>query len=208
MTVILDYDMGNVCSIQNMLKKIGEKAIISRNPDIITNADKLILPGVGSYDMGMEQLKQFNLIEQIKIHAIDKQKPILGICLGMQLLGRRSEEGNKQGLSLIPFDVVKFNFDCINVEEKGLKIPHMGWDYTQNTFDDVLTDNLDERQRYYFVHSYYAMCDDTENSLMSCKYGYLFTAAVKKGRIYGVQFHPEKSHNFGMKLLQNFVQRV
>lgn len=100
MTVILDYDMGNVCSIQNMLKKIGEKAIISRNPDIITNADKLILPGVGSYDMGMEQLKQFNLIEQIKIHAIDKQKPILGICLGMQMLGRKSEEGSLPGLGL------------------------------------------------------------------------------------------------------------
>ena len=205
--VILDYDMGNVSSIQNMLKKIGEKAIISRDPEIILNADKLILPGVGNFDMGMQQLNKYNLVKQIHIHAIEKRKPLLGICLGMQLLGRRSEEGKEPGLALIPFDVVKFNFsndEC----DPSLKIPHMGWDYTNSEFTDALTDDLDAVQRYYFVHSYHAVCDHTDNALMTCEYGYNFTAAVKKENIYGVQFHPEKSHMFGMKLLENFAQRV
>jgi len=206
--VILDYDMGNVCSIQNMLKKAGEKTVISRNPDIIVNADKLILPGVGSYDMGMKQLEKYDLINQIRIHAVEKKKPMLGICLGMQLLGRKSEEGIEQGLGLIPFDTVKFRFDNEQAEKADLKIPHMGWDYTRNEFHDVLTDNLDEKQRYYFVHSYHAVCDSSEYSLMTCEYGYTFTAAVKKEQIYGVQFHPEKSHIFGMKLLQNFAREV
>ena len=208
MIVILDYDMGNVCSIQNMLKKIGEKAVISRDPETIICADKLILPGVGNYDMGMEQLDKYNLIEKIRIHAIEKQKPILGICLGMQLLGRKSEEGNADGLGLIPFDVVKFRFDSQKTEERDLKIPHMGWNYVKTVLPDKLTDSLDENQRYYFVHSYHALCDKTENILMTCDYGYVFTAGVKKGSIYGVQFHPEKSHHFGMKILQNFAQKV
>ena len=207
MIVILDYDMGNVCSIQNMLKKIGEKAIISRSPEAILSADKLILPGVGSFDMGMEQLKKYDLIRQIHIHTIEKRKPMLGICLGMQLLGRRSEEGHEPGLDLVPFDVVKFNFignDCYN----GLKIPHMGWDYVKIKLADGLTDGFEEKQRYYFVHSYYAACDSVDNVLMTCEYGCIFTAAVKNENIYGVQFHPEKSHLFGMKLLQNFSQKV
>ena len=207
MIVILDYDMGNVCSIQNMLRKIGEKAIISREPDVIAKSEKLILPGVGSYDMGMKQLERYDLIKQIKIHACEKQKPILGICLGMQLLGRKSEEGTQSGLGLIPFDIVKFRFDG-NSAATGLKIPHMGWNYTQSTIPDALTDGFLENQRYYFVHSYHAECDSAKNILMTCEYGYVFAAAVKKDCIYGVQFHPEKSHVFGMKLLQNFAQEV
>jgi imidazole glycerol-phosphate synthase subunit HisH len=205
--VILDYDMGNVSSIQNMLKKIGEKAVISRDPEVIRNADKLILPGVGSFDMGVGQLKKYDLIPQIQMHAIEKEKPLLGICLGMQLLGRRSEEGHEPGLALVPFDAVKFNFansDC----DHGLKIPHMGWDYVKSEFADVLTDGLEAMQRYYFTHSYYAVCDSVDNLLMTCEYGCNFAAAVKNGNIYGVQFHPEKSHIFGMKLLQNFAQKV
>jgi len=205
--VILDYDMGNVSSIQNMLKKVGEKAIIGRDPDLIAKADKLILPGVGSYDMGMEQLARYNLIKQIKIHVEEKQKPLLGICLGMQLLGRKSEEGSKSGLNIIPFDVVKFDFHE-NEDEASLKIPHMGWDYTQSKLTDPLTDGLSEKQRYYFVHSYHAVCDSKKNVLMTCEYGYSFTASVKMNYTYGVQFHPEKSHIFGMQFLENFAKRV
>ncbi len=207
MIVILDYDMGNVCSIQNMLKKIGDKAVISREPDTVAHADKLILPGVGNYDMGMEQLRKYNLVRQIQDHA-NSNKPILGICLGMQLLGRKSEEGTTNGLGLIPFDVVKFRFDSTETDGNILKIPHMGWNYTHNKFADPLTEGLDNSQRYYFVHSYYAVCDSLENTLMICEYGFTFTAAVKRNKIYGVQFHPEKSHVFGMDLLRNFAQKV
>lgn len=208
MIVILDYDMGNVCSIQNMMKKIGEQSVISRESEAIANADMLILPGVGSFDMGMKQLEKYDLVRQIHNHAIDKCKPLLGICLGMQLLGRKSEEGTRSGLGLIPFDVVRFKFDRQSEEESGLKIPHMGWDYTKNVIPDSLTKGLDENQRYYFVHSYHAVCDSEENVLMRCEYGCFFDAAVKKGNIYGVQFHPEKSHHFGMALLENFARRL
>lgn len=208
MIVILDYDMGNVCSIQNMMKKIGEESVISRETDTIANADMLILPGVGSFDMGMKQLEKYDLVRQIHNHAIEKKKPLLGICLGMQLLGRRSEEGTSSGLGLIPFDVVRFKFDRQNEAVSGLKIPHMGWDYTRNVIPDALTNGLNENQRYYFVHSYHAVCDAEENVLMRCDYGYSFDAAVKKDNIYGVQFHPEKSHNFGMALLENFARRL
>jgi len=205
--VILDYDMGNVYSIQNMLKRIGEKAVISRDPDTVANADKLILPGVGNYDTGMEQLRKFDLVRQIQNHA-NNNKPILGICLGMQLLGRKSEEGTTQGLGLIPFDVVKFKFNKSITDGALLKIPHMGWNYTHTEFSDPLTEGIDNSQRYYFVHSYHAICDNFMNTLMTCEYGYTFTAAVKKSNIYGVQFHPEKSHVIGMNLLRNFAQKV
>ncbi len=206
--VVLDYDMGNVCSIQNMIKKIGAKAIISRDPEDILKADKLILPGVGSYDTGMEKLSKYDLIDQIRAHALEKKKPILGICLGMQLLGRRSEEGMKSGLGLISFDVVRFNFDKIEKDNDKLKIPHMGWDIVQNNAFDPVTEDLTGEQRYYFVHSYHAICDSQDNELMTCDYGYTFAAAVRKDKIYGVQFHPEKSHLFGMKFLENFIVRV
>ena len=206
MIVILDYDMGNVYSIQNMLNKIGEKSVISRDPEIVHDASKLILPGIGSYEAGMDQLEKFDLINQIKVHS--ESKPLLGICLGMQLLGRKSEEGNREGLGLIPFNVVRFHFEGIKNSSK-LKIPHMGWDYTTgHEKGDPITEGLPEGQRYYFVHSYHAVCDCNKNVLMTCEYGYPFAAAVKKDRIYGVQFHPEKSHKFGMEILKRFAQKV
>jgi glutamine amidotransferase len=204
MIAIIDYGMCNVGSIQNMLKKIGEKAVITDNAEVIDRADKLILPGVGAYDAGMSQLERLGLIGIIKKHAVDKKKPLLGICLGMQLLGRRSEEGIKEGLGLIPFDNIRFRF-----KENGLKIPHMGWDYVEPAvMGEPLLEGLPQNQRYYFVHSYHAVCDSEENALLRCDYGYSFAAAVRKGNIYGVQFHPEKSHRYGMALLQNFARRL
>lgn len=196
--------MGNVGSILNMLKKIGVEVTASKDSSVIDKADKLILPGVGTYDKGMSSLLELGLIEGIRYQTITKGKPLLGICLGMQLLGRKSEEGHSDGLSLIDFDNKRFSLP----EESTLKIPHMGWDVVSFQMADPLLDGINQMQRYYFVHSYHAVCDNTENILMNCDYGYTFPAAVKKDNIYGVQFHPEKSHKFGMALLENFARRV
>lgn len=209
MIVILDYEMGNVGSIQNMLKKIGERnAVISREPSAVANADKLILPGVGSYDMGMAKLEQYGLVNLIYAH-VGSGKALLGICLGMQLLGRKSEEGQLAGLGLIPFECKRFDFSGFGAatEHGTLKVPHMGWDRVRVVRDRPLVEGLDDRQRYYFVHSYHAVCDSSESVLMACDYGYEFPAAVSSLNVYGVQFHPEKSHAFGMKVLDNFVRR-
>lgn len=208
MVAIIDYGLGNLGSIENMLRVIGEKCIITNQIRQVVAADHLILPGVGAFDTGMELLKKKGLDSAIKEEA-KKGKPILGICLGMQLLGRKSEEGQEEGLSLIPFDNVKFDFTDIASEYKSyLKIPHMGWDIVEFKQKSPLLEDIKGCQRYYFVHSYHAVCDSKENELMICDYGYKFAAAVCKNNIYGVQFHPEKSHDFGMKILENFVRRI
>ena len=205
MIAVIDYGMGNVGSIINMFHKIGVDAILASDWDQIKKADKLVLPGVGAFDMGMQRLNDHGLIDIIKEMALDQKKPLLGICLGMQMLGRKSEEGKSSGLCLIPFDNKRFSFSS-NIT---LKIPHMGWDMIASyKKDDPLLSELLNDQRYYFVHSYHAVCDFEENVLMRCNYGYDFVAAVKKDNIYGVQFHPEKSHKFGMALLDNFSRRV
>lgn len=202
MVVILDYDMGNVGAIRNILHKVGEKDVVtSRDASVIRNADKMIIPGVGAFDGGMHNLKTYDLVDVIKEFANIDKKPILGICLGMQLLGRGSEEGQEKGLGLIPFDNYKFRLD------PQYKVPHMGWDYVKiESKECPLVKGLDDEQRYYFVHSYYAKCDDEANVMMTCEYGHKFAAAVVKDNILGVQFHPEKSHQFGMLLLKNFLE--
>lgn len=188
-----------------MFKKIGVSAVLSSNNDQIRAADKLILPGVGSFDAGMHKLSKSGLLDSIINHAVVEKKPILGICLGMQMLGRKSEEGKAAGLSLIPFDNHRF---CFN-DSSDLKVPHMGWNITTTIFkDDPLVKTLDLGQRYYFVHSYHAVCDNEEDILMRCEYGYSFAAAVKRGNVYGLQFHPEKSHKYGMAILDNFARSV
>ncbi|WP_353106629.1 imidazole glycerol phosphate synthase subunit HisH [Acetoanaerobium noterae] len=207
MIAVIDYGVGNVGSIINMLKKIGDTPILAKNASDIKKADKLILPGVGSFDTGMRMLRESGMLDEINNHVTIKEKPLLGICLGMQMLGRQSEEGKLKGLSYIPFDNVKFNFDSL--ESKEYKTPHMGWNVVKNTIcDDLIVSNIDTIQRYYFVHSYHALCDKEENILMKCKYGYEFAAAVKHNNVYGFQFHPEKSHKFGMTLLENFARRL
>lgn len=201
-TAIVDYGLGNLGSIANMLKVIGEKVYITDDVQKICDADRLILPGVGAFDAGMINLHQKGLDKLICTEA-KSGKPILGICLGMQLLGRNSEEGKLPGLGLIPFDNIRFRID----ETSGLNVPHMGWDIVNFQKESPLLEGITGEQRYYFVHSYHARCDSKENVLMTCDYGYEFTAAVVKNNIYGVQFHPEKSHDFGMRILDNFVRR-
>lgn len=201
MIAVIDYGIGNVSSIVNMLKKIGVEAMLAKQPTDIDLAEKLILPGVGSFDSGMRKLKASGLMDAIMFNVITNEKPILGICLGMQMLGRGSEEG----LGLIPFETKKFQL----ADRKDLKIPHMGWDIVSMELeDDPILFGLDLAQRYYFVHSYHVKCDKEDNVLMRCDYGYSFPAAVKHHKIYGFQFHPEKSHKFGMAILENFARRV
>ena len=203
MLAIIDNGLGNLGSIANMLKVIGEKSVITNNKEKIMEADRIILPGVGSFDTGMKNLQDMDLCVILQDEA-KRGKPMLGICLGMQLLGRKSEEGKQNGLGLIPFDNVRFNFSpgC------GLKIPHMGWDIVDFKQESPLLQGINgTQQRYYFVHTYHAVCDSENDVLMTCDYGYEFAAAVCNKNVYGVQFHPEKSHDFGLKLLENFVKR-
>lgn len=197
--------MGNTGSIINMLHRIGTEAVETRTPDDLQRAEKIILPGVGTFDNGMKNLKSSGMDEVIKKAVWKRGVPLLGICLGMQILGTSSEEGKEAGLNLIDFTNIRFQFS----EESQLKIPHMGWDCVDiRQKSDKLIQEVEENSRYYFVHSYHALCKTPENILMTCEYGYEFVAAVKAGNIYGTQFHPEKSHRFGMKLLENFVRSV
>ena len=201
MIVIVDYGMGNLGSIANMLKKIGAECKITSNREEIAGAEKLILPGVGSYAQAMKNLTAMEIIPIIQAKA-ESNTPILGICLGMQLLASFSEEGHVSGLNIIPGNVVKFDLP------NTLKVPHMGWNTIKHKEGCELFqgfENLDE-VRYYFVHSFHFQPELPEYQIASANYGTAFTCGVQKGNVYGVQFHPEKSHTFGMSLLQNFSQ--
>lgn len=203
MLVIVDYGLGNLGSIQNMLKKIGVLAIISSDKEVISKATKLILPGVGSFDYGMEQLTQLGLVEVLKQKVIVEKTPILGICLGVQLLTQKSEEGNMSGLGFIEGETVKFNFA---ENTAHLKIPHMGWNDVSVEKESKLMQDMPTDMRFYFVHSYHLKMKNENDSLLKSHYSFDFTCGIEKEHIVGVQFHPEKSHRFGMQLLKNFVE--
>jgi glutamine amidotransferase len=200
MIAILDFDMGNVGSIQNMLSRIGIDAVITNSVEEIICADKIILPGDGAFDTGMRNLKATGLMECLTHEVFVKNKPILGICIGMQILANSSEEGIEPGLGWIKGTVKK-----MNSRELNLKVPHMGWNGIKEAVAHPIFDNLtDEERRFYFVHSYYMECEHRENVLATTTYGNEFTSMVYDKNIIGVQFHPEKSHRYGMQLLKNF----
>lgn len=203
MVLILDYKTGNLGSLLNMLKKIGVFALISAKEEDIKKAEKFILPGVGAFDRGMKNLKNSGFLPLITEKVMKNKVPVLGICLGMQLFGQSSEEGKLKGLGWIEAEIIKFRFQGGN---RDLKIPHMGWNEISPQKNDPLLDGLDEKSRFYFAHSYHLVCKNKENILATTNYGYDFSSIVRKDNIWGVQFHPEKSHKFGMKLLKNFVE--
>lgn len=204
MLVIIDYEVGNLTSIKKMLKKAGcADAIISGKLEDIEKATKLILPGVGHFDYGMSQLHSSGLVEMLNKKVLKDKVPILGICLGAQLLTRGSEEGSQQGLGWIAADTVKF--DVAKLAD-NLKIPHMGWSDVTFKNEAPLFNNMPHDSRFYFVHSYHLKCDNINDIAATTKYGYEFAAGIIKDNIMGMQFHPEKSHKYGMQLLSNFVK--
>ena len=205
MIVILDYDVGNLASISNMLRRIGASADISSDPAIITDAEGIILPGVGAFDHAMQKLRDSPLLPALERRVFDDRVPLLGLCLGAQLLTKGSEEGRETGLSWVDAKTVRF--DSTKVVDK-LPIPHMGWSHVKTVRTHRLLATNETEQRFYFAHSYHIQCGDPSLAIGTAKHGYEFTAAIASSNIMGVQFHPEKSHVFGMRLLRNFCELV
>jgi imidazole glycerol-phosphate synthase subunit HisH len=201
MIAIVDYGMGNVGSIRNMLAAVGAESIVTRDPAQMRAASRIILPGVGHFDLGMKNLHASGLVPVLRERALEARVPFLGICLGMQLMTRRSEEGTEPGLGWIDADCVRF------AAAPGFRVPHMGWNTVKPAHSSPLLEGLDAEPRYYFVHSYRVRCADRSDSLLEASYGADFDAAFERGNLRGVQFHPEKSHRFGMAMLRNFVER-
>lgn len=205
MIVVVDYGMGNVRSIYNMLKKIGIRPELSGDPEVIEAAAKIILPGVGAFDKGMRHLRERGLVELLNDKILRRRTPVLGICLGMQLMARRSEEGERPGLGWLAADVRRFDFAS---RPDPLRVPQMGWNTVEVRRRFPLFENAPEEPRYYFAHSYHVCCDHAEDVAAETDYGGLFTSAVMHDNIMGTQFHPEKSHTFGMKLLGDFTTLI
>ena len=203
MIVVVDYGMGNVGSIVNMLKKVGTDSVVSSDASVIASAEKIVLPGVGSFDNGMMNLEERCLIPTLNEKVLKEKVPILGVCLGMQLFTRRSEEGRLAGFGWLDAETVRFRFGSDNAH---LKIPHMGWNAVTVTKANPLINNMRCEQRFYFVHSYHVVCNETQDVLAMTHHGYAVTAAISRDNMYGVQFHPEKSHHFGMMLMKKFVE--
>lgn len=199
---IINLGIGNLSSVSRMLEKAMGSVVLVDEPDKLYTFTKILLPGVGHFDEGMSSLQRSGFASVIKDLSLDEKTLIIGICLGMQLLCRNSEEGNMPGLGLIDADVKKFTFP----PDKKLKIPHMGWNIVHPAKSNPLLPQDSEEQRFYFVHSYKLVPDDPSITIGIADYGGEFCAAFQKDNIYGVQFHPEKSHRFGMALLKRFVE--
>lgn len=204
MMVIVDYGMGNVGSIGNALERIGVPFLFSKEPSDIAEADHLILAGVGAFDHGMSQLQERGLIALLDETVISKQIPILGLCLGAQLFTRSSEEGSQAGLGWIPADTVRFSGTTENGTPR--KIPHMGWNTLTSHLSHPLLEGIAPTDPFYFMHSYHLSAVPEEMMVATTEYGEVFPSVVANGRIAGVQFHPEKSRDAGLKLLKNFAR--
>ena len=204
MITIVDYGMGNLGSIKNMFKYIGVEATIESDVDKIKDASKILLPGVGSFDTAMKKINESDLKEVLNEKALKEQVPVLGICLGMQLLTNSSEEGSLAGLGWIDAKTMSFK----NRIDKKYRIPHMGWNIVNKSNVSLLTNGFEEfdETRFYFVHSSFVKVENEKNSILKTSYGVEFDSAIQKDNIYGAQFHPEKSHKFGMKFFENFAR--
>lgn len=202
MIAIIDSGISNVASVLNMMRKIGVPARLARSPSDLESAERIILPGVGHFETGMKRLEELELVESIRA-ASEQRKPILGICLGMQLLLKNSEEGGRSGLGLVDGHCIRFKPAEMR---SSLPVPHMGWRQVTPLKTSQLLHGLPEESRFYFVHSYHAKLVHKNEALFSADYGYEFTAGYESANIAGVQFHPEKSHKFGEQLLRNFAR--
>ena len=200
MIAIINYGLGNLSSIQNMCKRLGIDAVITNDEEILNKASKLILPGVGHFKKGMENLHSSGLKTLLDKIVLEDNKPILGICLGAQLMTKHSEEGDVNGLGWVDAVTVKFDENKIN----NHKIPHMGWTDIMTVDENPLWKNLPDEPRFYFVHTYHFLFQEQDEISAMADYSYPFACAFHKRNIYGTQFHPEKSHKFGMKVLENF----
>lgn len=200
MIAIINYGLGNLTSIRNMFKRIGCDTVITDNKDEIRNASKLLLPGVGHFKKGMSNLNNTGLTELLNEQVKEKGKPILGICLGAQLMTAHSQEGDVDGLGWVNATTIKFDTEKLN----GLPVPHMGWADIKARNGHELWNDMPADPRFYFVHNYHFSFDNPELITATATYGYEFACAFHSGNIYGAQFHPEKSHKFGMKVLENF----
>jgi glutamine amidotransferase len=200
--VIVDYGVGNPAAVQNMLRKAGHDARVSADVRTIAGADKLILPGVGAFDHAMSNLAESGLIEVLHDTVLVRRTPVLGICLGLQLMCRGSEEGALSGLQWLPADVVRFSFP----DGEPLRVPHMGWNSVRGAGDNFLARTLNDEARFYFVHSYHVRCDDPDHVALTTTYGGLVAAGVVHRNVAGTQFHPEKSHRFGLAVLRGFAE--
>lgn len=199
MIAIVDYDIGNISAISNMFHRLGIKSIITSKKSDLELADKIILPGNGAFDACIKNLRLSGLLPILESRVLGDKVPLLGICVGAQMLGHRSEEGNESGLGWINMSVKKFPSSL------NIRVPHMGWNYVNVVSKGhPLTIEMNQETRFYFIHSYYMAPENDEDILLNCNYGLSFAAAITSGNIIGVQFHPEKSHKFGKELLSKF----
>ena len=198
---IIDYGMGNLRSVQKKFQRVGAESEISSDLDVIRKSEKLILPGVGHFANGVKKLKESGIWDVLSQKVLVDKTPILGICLGMQLMAKHSEEGDVEGLGWFDADVVKFTIK----NKLKYKVPHMGWNNAVIKKESLLFNNVPEDAMFYFVHSYHIKCNDEKDILTTTEYEHEFTSAIQKGNIYGTQFHPEKSHDWGEQLFKNFV---
>lgn len=200
--VIVDYGTGNLNSVQRSLDRLRVGSIISSCAKDIINADKIILPGVGHFGYAMSNLWELNLVDTLHEAVLVKQKPILGICLGMELMAKKSEEGNASGLGWFDAEIIRFNIS----DKKRYKTPHMGWNKICIKKNSLLMKNVPELSEFYFVHSYHLKLANQSDILNETKYEIIYPSAIEKDNIFGVQYHPEKSHDAGAQLLKNFVE--
>lgn len=198
--VIVNYGLGNIQSVFNKCKRIGITPIIGNDSNTINEADKLILPGVGHFSKGMQNLSELNFIDVLNEKVIQRKTPILGICLGFQLFSKYSEEGNCNGLGWINAETKRFN-----LSNNEYKVPHIGWNSIVPKKESILFRDFDSQNLYYFVHSYYVKCNEVSDILSITEYGLEFASSAENKNIFGVQFHPEKSHEWGELLLKNFI---
>ena len=197
---IIDYGLGNINAISNIYNKLKIRNMIVRSVEDLEKSEKLILPGVGAFDSAIKLLNESNLIFQLKKQIFENKKKILGICVGMQIFAGNSKEGIRPGLNWINASVNKIN----SSDKKNLRLPHMGWNSVNIIKDDSLFKELSNKEYFYFCHSYYFECNDKNNILAETEYGHNFSSIIKNDNLYGVQFHPEKSHDNGVKILSNF----